>query len=190
MADVDIDLFGDHESRPDKPMDENIPLTPVGERSTWEPECEQEMTFGGGSQRTRLKKDYVEGLYRKLSESMDRTSEAFHFDYFDLRDGELYYRSKREPLMYGGGKLKTVKQIEKILGKNTLHNLGFDILTGKVTAQQAVFLNRVEEDMPSASDMAEADDIELQEIMENTKKSMEDLIAQFEGRGNDPCMSF
>ena len=31
MADVDIDLFGDHDSRPDKPMVENnIPLTPGG----------------------------------------------------------------------------------------------------------------------------------------------------------------
>ena len=73
MADIDIDPFGEHESRPDEPTGENIPLTPVGGRSTWEPEREQETSFGGESQRTRLKKDYVEGLYRKLSESMDRT---------------------------------------------------------------------------------------------------------------------
>ena len=40
MADVDIDPFGEHESRPEEPTDEQIPLdsvTPVGERSTWEP---------------------------------------------------------------------------------------------------------------------------------------------------------
>ena len=30
MADVDIDPFGEHESRPEEPTDENIPLTPVG----------------------------------------------------------------------------------------------------------------------------------------------------------------
>ena len=38
MADTDIDPFGEHnrtESRPDK---ENIPLTPVGGGSTWEPD--------------------------------------------------------------------------------------------------------------------------------------------------------
>ena len=29
MADVDIDPFGEHESRPDKQTGENIPLTPV-----------------------------------------------------------------------------------------------------------------------------------------------------------------
>ena len=26
MTDVDIDLFGEHESRPEEPTDENIPL--------------------------------------------------------------------------------------------------------------------------------------------------------------------
>ena len=30
MADIDIDPFGEHESRPGKPTNENIPLTPVG----------------------------------------------------------------------------------------------------------------------------------------------------------------
>ena len=42
MADLDIDPFGEQESRPDEPTGENIPLplvTPVG-GSTWEPERE------------------------------------------------------------------------------------------------------------------------------------------------------
>ena len=37
MADVDVDSFGEHESRPEEPTDEHIPLdlvTPGG--STWE----------------------------------------------------------------------------------------------------------------------------------------------------------
>ena len=39
MADVDIDLFGEHKSRPEKPTDEHIPLDPVTPgRSTWEPD--------------------------------------------------------------------------------------------------------------------------------------------------------
>ena len=29
MADVDIDPFGEHESRPEEPTDEHIPLDPV-----------------------------------------------------------------------------------------------------------------------------------------------------------------
>ena len=57
MEDVDYDPFGEHESRPEEPTGENIPLTPVEGRSTWEPECEQETSFGGESQRTRIMKD-------------------------------------------------------------------------------------------------------------------------------------
>ena len=39
MADVDIDPFGGHESRPEEPTAEHISLTPVGGgRSTWEPD--------------------------------------------------------------------------------------------------------------------------------------------------------
>ena len=55
MADIDIDPFGEHKSRTDDNTEtgENISLTPVGERSTWEPERGgQETSFGGESQRT------------------------------------------------------------------------------------------------------------------------------------------
>ena len=38
MADVDIDPFGEHESRTDEPMNEHIPLIPRVGGSTWEPE--------------------------------------------------------------------------------------------------------------------------------------------------------
>ena len=38
MADVDIDPFGEHESRPEEPTDEHIPLDLVTPgRSTWDP---------------------------------------------------------------------------------------------------------------------------------------------------------
>ena len=53
------------------------------------------------------------------------TPEAFHFDYFKLKDEELYYRGKRKPLTYGEGKLKLAKEIKKILGKRGLRNLSF-----------------------------------------------------------------
>ena len=160
MADVEIDPFGEHESRPDEPTGENIPLTPVG-GSTWEPEHERETSFGGTSQRTRLVKDYVKGLYKKLAENLSQTPEAIHFDYFDFRGGELYYRGKNEPLTTEK-KLKSVGMIADILGKNRLHNLGFDIPKGKLKVRQAVMLNRVKEELPSTSDITKADDIELQ----------------------------
>ena len=169
MADVDIDSFGEHESRTDEPTDENIPLdpvTPVGGRSTWEPTREQETSFGGReSQRTKLMKDYVKDLYKKISENVGETPEEFHYDYFKFEDGELYYRGKRKPLTTKGV-LKSVGMLADILGKGGLRNLGFDIPRGKVTAQQAVMLNKATEELPSESDITGADDIELQEIAE------------------------
>ena len=133
MADVDIDPFGEHESRTDQPMDEHIPLDPVtpGRSSTWEPDRgEQETSFGGESQRTKLMKDYVRDLYKKISENISETPEEFHYDYFKLEGGELYYIGSRKPLTTKGV-LKPVGMLADMLGKNRLHNLGFDIPRGK-----------------------------------------------------------
>ena len=169
MADIDIDPFGEHESRLDDNTEtgENIPFTPVGGGSTWEPErVEQETSFGGReSQRTKLMKDYVRDLYKKLSENIGETPELFHYDYFKLEDGELYYRGSRKPLTTEG-KLKSVGMIADILGKNRLCRLGFNIPVGRITAWQAVMLNKASEELPSESDITKADDIELQEIAE------------------------
>ena len=118
-------------------------------------------------------KDYVKDLYKKLSTNLGQTPEAIHFDYFDYRGGELHYRGRNEPLTTEG-KLKLVGMIADILGKNRLHNLGFDIPKGKLTARQAVMLHRVKEELPSTSDIAKVDDIELQEIMENASKMKND----------------
>ena len=168
MGDIDFDPFGEHESRPDDNTEtgENIPFTLVGEGSTSEPDQgEQETSFGGESQRTKLMKDYVRDLYKRLSENIGETPELFHYDYFKLKDGELYYRGSRKPLTTEE-KLKSVGMIADILGKNRLHRLGFNIPVGKVTAQQAVMLNKAAEELPSESDITKVDDIELQEIAE------------------------
>ena len=170
MADVDIDPFGEHESRTDE-TGENILFTPVGggRSSTWEPTREQETSFGRESQRTKLMKDYVKDLYKKISENIGETPEEFHYDYFKLEDGELYYRGKRKPLTTKGV-LKSVGMLEDILGKGGLRNLGFDIPKGKVTARQAVMLSKAAEQLPSESDITKADDIELQEIAEKASE--------------------
>ena len=46
--------------------------------------------------------------------------------------------------------------------------MGFNIPVGKLTARQAVMLNKAAEELPSESDITKADDIELQEIAEKT----------------------
>ena len=110
-------------------------------------------------------KDYVKDLYKKLSENIGETSGPFHYDYFKLEGGELYYIDNRKPLMTEG-KLKPVGMLADTLGKNRLRKLGFNIYVGKVTARQAVMLNKAAEELPSASDVTKADDTELQEIAE------------------------
>ena len=51
-----------------------------------------------------------------------------------------------------------------ILGKNRHHRLGFNIPVGKVTAWQAVMLNKAVEELRSESDITGVDDIELQKL--------------------------
>ena len=75
-------------------------------------------------------KDYVRDLYKKISENISETPEEFHYDYFKLENGELYYRGKRKPLTTKGV-LKSVGIFADILGKGGLCNLGFDIPRGK-----------------------------------------------------------
>ena len=71
MADIDIDPFGEHESRPEEPTDEHIRLdlaTPG--RSIWEPECEHETSFGSPevplSRVEILHKEYLVGEIYEL----------------------------------------------------------------------------------------------------------------------------
>ena len=59
----------------------------------------------------------VEGLHEKLSEKWERTSEIFHYDLFEIRDGKLYFRDKSKPLTTKKRGLKSVKEIMKILSK-------------------------------------------------------------------------
>ena len=71
MADIDIDPFGEHESRTEEPTDENIPLTPVTPgRSTWEPERKHETSFGSHevllSRGEILHKEYLVGEIYEL----------------------------------------------------------------------------------------------------------------------------
>ena len=68
-----------------------------------------------------------------------------------------------------------------ILGKNRLRRLGFNIPVGKLTARQAIMLNKAAEELPSESDITKADDIELQEIV----KKVSGIISQIKDLQTD-----
>ena len=103
-----------------------------------------------------------------MSQKLARTSEVFHYDLFELRNSKLYFRDKSTPLTTKKRGLKLAKEIMKILGKEGLHDLDFNIPKDKVTAWQATMLNEVEEEILSASDVDKVGDIELQEIVEDS----------------------
>ena len=89
----------------------------------------------------------------------------------------MYFKGRDEPSMRKG-LLKPYKSLIRILGKNRIYNLGFDISEWLLSRKQAVALNKAQEELPSASDITGADDIELQEIAEKASKSTEDIISQ------------
>ena len=120
MADIDIDPFGEHESRTEEPTDENIPLTLVTQgRSTWEPEREQETSFGSPevslSRGEILHKEYLVGeifelIGNKMHQRLELNLRLFEID----KDGRLYYKGK--PLMNRNRELKTIGVIADISG--------------------------------------------------------------------------
>ena len=67
MADIDIDPFGEHESRPEEPTDETFLSLQLEE----DQHGNQRMTKKHHleSQRTKLMKDYVKDLYKRISEN-------------------------------------------------------------------------------------------------------------------------
>ena len=179
MADIDIDPFGEHdrtESRTDE-TGENIPLPLVipgeGGVPTWVP-TKQETSFGG----EKMKEGLVKELNLKLFKHLSRTQEEFHFNDFKLRDEKLYYKGVSKSLTKRRVELRTVKELADILGKKRLNKLSFSIPKSKGTICKIAMLNKAQRELPSESDIAKTDDIELREIMENASRSIESLNQQ------------
>ena len=89
----------------------------------------------------------------------------------------MYFKGRDKPLMRKG-RLKPYKSLIRILGKNRIYNLGFNVSEWPLSRKQSVALNKAQEELPSAFDIIKADDIELQEITEKASKSTEDIISQ------------
>ena len=210
MADVDINPFGDHESRTEEPTGEDIPLDQLGgmnvvthaqvhvasgeqetsfdwisdERARLEAEFKKDKVDAASldwlnDARAKLeaefKKDRVEGLYEILSKHFPKNQNAIYYDDFYVKDWELYYDGKDEPLTIKGH-LRLIGTLKRVLGKNRIYNLGFDI-SKWLTPKQAAALNKAKEEMLSKSDVTKAGDIELIKISRNASTSIENLIS-------------
>ena len=179
MGDIDINTFGEHESRTDEPMDEHFSLTPVeGRRSTWKPgRGDQETSFGSPevllSRGEILHKEYLVGeIYRlignKTHQRLKPNLRLFELD----KDGRLYYKGK--PLINRNGELKTIGVIADTLGIRGLQEMGYNITKTNLKPRFVLDLLEKQAELPSSVEIAKADTIELEEVA----KSTEDLIYQ------------
>ena len=176
--DIDVDPFDEH-GKTDEATggeDETIPfIPPPGEGMQIDPN-ERYTPFRGAKPKFRLMKEQVKGLYEVLSQHYKRVEEeVIHYDLFYPHEGELYIKDKNVALT-AGGNLRPFKSLEKELGKGRLREMGFDIPKGKVTPQEAAMLNKTEEELPTASAINRANDIEMQELTAKASKSAKDLI--------------
>ena len=177
MADTDMDPFREHESRTEEP-DENIPLTPVTPgRSTWEPECEQEMSFGSPevplSKGEILHKEYLVGeIYKLIGNKMHQRLKP-NLRLFEIdKDGRLYCKGK--PLMNRNGELKTIGVIADTLGIRGLRDMGYNITKTNLKPRFVLDLLEKQAELLSSSEIAKADNIKLEEIAEKAS----DIISQ------------
>ena len=182
--DVNVDPFDEH-GKTDQATggtdttDERIPLIPMGGGdSQIDPyggeSGEQETSFRGARLETRVKGEMVKGLYEKLAKELNQNPEVLHYELFDIIGKDLYFIDFDKPLTTRG-RLKTAKTLVDMLGVKKLREMDFNIPIG-VTARQAAMLNKTERELPSASAINRANDIEMQEITERTITASKDLL--------------
>ena len=156
MADIDIDPFGEHESRTDDHTDENIPLTPVTPgRSAWEPERKHETSFGSPevppSKGEILHKEYLVGEIYKLIGNKTHQRLEPNLRLFELdKNRRLYY--KRKPLMNRNGELKTIGVIADTLGIRGLRETGYNIIKTNLKPRFVLDLLEKQAELPSSSE--------------------------------------
>ena len=124
------------------------------------------------SLKTGYLKEKIEELYKILFERLQQDSEGTDFKKFEISHGELYYKdvTSKAPLT-SKGYLKVVQRISDILGKGRICDLGFDITVGPMSLRKYLALNRLEGELPSASEVDKTYEIELQEITKKAAKS-------------------
>ena len=128
MADVDIDPFGEHESRPDEMTNETFPLTERGCSFVTRAQVhamsgKQETSFRGEIHGSALYKEYLVGEIHELIGNKTHQRLEPNLSLFELgENGRLYYKGK--PLMHRNGELKTINVIADTLGIRGLREMG------------------------------------------------------------------
>ena len=134
---------------------------------------EQETSLGGEIHGSVLHQEYLVGeIYELIGNKMHQRLEP-NLSLFKLgEDGRLYY--KRKPLMNRNGELKMVGVIADTLGIRGLQEMGYNVIITNLKPRFVLDFLEKQAELPSTSEIAKADTIELEEIA----KSTEDLIFQ------------
>ena len=125
-----------------------------------------------------LKVKRVKELYQLLCNKTHKRLEPC-LDLFKIdENGGLFYEGKS--VVKRNAELRKIGVIADRLGIRGLRELGFNIDRTNLKAQFIPDLMEKQIELPSTSDIAKVDDIELDKIMENAARRTEDLTAQFE----------
>ena len=87
--------------------------------------------------------------------------------------------------MKRNGELRDFGVIANRLGIRELRKMGFSISETNLKPQDVLELIEKQVELPSAFDLAKADDIELQKITENAARSIENHTEQLEGGSSE-----
>ena len=209
--DIDFDPFDEHGKKDEATGggdEETIPLIPAGGEgtqidpyggSTWEP-SRAETSFTK-TKTERVKESKVKSLYDVIIEGIGKKPNAYHFDLFELRGNSLYCVGPKgdlyKKLTIRNGAIRNFGALLGELGMDGFIEMGFPMERGdrkKLTSRKSAMLRRTERELPSASDVTKADEIELKEITDKSITSMDDFIRELSSdRGtqtgeNDPDM--
>ena len=181
MAEGGFDPFEGKTVDLDNTTDETFPLHPrvnTVDNHELNTSDVHETSFGGTGQSLRVRKIFVEDLYKKLSKDFKvEIPKTIRTDLFEIDGGELYYKDNNKPLTKNG-KFRAIKTIKEFLGKDRMREMGFNIpADSKVSARDATVLNEKYNELQSASQSVDnANDIELETIADSVQSSIEDLI--------------
>ena len=176
MADVDIDPFEEHdrtESRTDEPTDKHIPITPregsfVTRAQVHVASGKQETSFRGEIHGSVLHKEYLVGeIYVLIGHKTHQRQEP-NLSLFELgENGRLCY--KGNPLTNRNGELKTIGVIVDTLGIRGPREKGYNMTKTHLKPRFVLDLMEKQAELPSSSEIAKADTIELEEIAKTTE---------------------
>ena len=183
MAEFEMEDIDPFRVETDETTNEESPLLPIeGEDTDINVNTVEETSFVDDvkidkSQEQRTLETNVDGLYELLSNKLNEYPEVKDYDQFEIKDGELYYKSSKEYLTKDG-RLKPIKSIERILGKKRLLKLGFEKY--ELSPREKKKVEKIDKELPSTSKINNADEIELQEITNDITSSTNDLVSILE----------